>query len=131
MLARSWIALLLLANYLFVVGLGCMSRPEDQLGFVRVQTDVDGHDQQCRYLRLDGLEEFLLESLASRYQDDPETPTNQLFTVISGIDAHSLPTLVWPGIIPDYKVLTIPFVDFQVAVSASSNRVLYPPPKVG
>ena len=93
---RSPLAFLLLLNYLLVVGLGCISRPEDRQEFVLVQTSEAGRQyQECRYMRMDGLENFLLESLASRYQKASDTPSHQLISVVSGIDSHCLPGTFW------------------------------------
>ncbi len=89
---RSFIALLLLVNYLLVVGAGCVSRPEDQNGLLLVQTHTaDQSYQECRYLRMDGLENFLTEALASRYKSTTETPKHHLVSVVSSVDAHCLP----------------------------------------
>lgn len=94
--ARSWIAILLLINYLLVVGAGCVNHPQDQHELVMVQTHAADYPyQQCRYLRMDGLESFLTEALASRYQNAPDTPQHHLLTVVGGIDAHSLFFTTW------------------------------------
>lgn len=96
MSARSVIAFLLLLNYLLVVGTGCMNRPEDQRERLMVRTTDDGqHYQQCRYLRMDGLETFLAEALASRYENAAETTQHHLMSVINGVDAHDLPHITW------------------------------------
>ena len=93
---RSLLAFLLLFNYLLVAGLGCISRPEDQQAFVLVQTSEAGKQyQECRYMRMDGLENFLLESLASRYQKATDTPKHNLISVVSGVDSHCLPCTEW------------------------------------
>ncbi len=102
MLTRSWIALLLLTNYLLVVGMGCISRPEDQRELLLVQTSLEGQSyQECRYLRMDGLEAFMNEALATHYQNYPNDATpHHLISVVNGIDAHCPPTLVWHLFIP-------------------------------
>ena len=129
---RSWIALLLLSNYLLVVGIGCMSRPEDQREFVMIQTSQEGqYYQECRYLRMDGLEAFLTEALASRYQNPPETPKHHLVSVVIGVDAHDLVHLILPLPLPVYRVVAISFVRHQTAPSGGINRAVYPPPRVG
>ena len=131
MITRSWIALLLLINYLLVVGMGCMSRPEDQHELVRVQTDVNGHYQECRYLRMDGLEDFLNEALASRYQNAPEIPKHHLISIVSGVDAHHLPLLIWPLNLSDYQPLSVPFVGNFAIPSSGLYRISSPPPRLG
>lgn len=87
---RSWVAFLLLVNYLLVIGMGGMTLPQDQHSLLLVQTVEDGQYQQCRYLRLDGLEMFLAEALASHTPDAPITNKHQLLSVVSGMDAHCL-----------------------------------------
>lgn len=132
MLARSWIALLLLVNYLLVVGIGCISRPEDPHEFVLIRTSDDGqHYQQCRYVRMDGLEAFLTEALASRYQNAPETPKHHLISVVHGVDAHQLPDVAWPLITPIYQLAAIPPISHQSASSSGISRAVYPPPRLG
>lgn len=89
--------MMLLTNYLLVVGMGCMSRPEDQTGFVLMQPNVAGDAyQQCRYLRMDGLECFLLEALNTRYKSTSDRPNHHLISMIIGIDAHCLPDIFSP-----------------------------------
>lgn len=127
MFARSWIALLLLVNYLLVASVGCLSRPEDQQELVLVQTDAAGHYQECRYLRMDGLENFLTEALASRYQNAPETPKHHLISVVHGIDAHHLPTLSWPLAAPVYRIPELAS-SYVVAVLTAVYRVVDAPP---
>ena len=115
MLARSWIALLLFANYLLVVGAGGMNRPEDQRELIVVQTRAEGQlYQQCRYLRMDGLEAFLTEALVAHYQNAPDHAPHHLLSVISGIDAHYLSVLFW----------SVPCLLGQVVVHLVSHRNL-------
>ena len=116
--------MLLLTNYLLVVSMGCMSRPGDQGGFVLVQTDTAGYEQ-CRYLRMDGLEHFLLEALNTRYEPASQTPTHHLISVINGIDAHCLPDLFRPILTADYQTnppqftyQPVRFVDVNPGVEA-------------
>lgn len=127
MLARSWIAVLLLINYLLVAGLGCLSRPEDQQERVLVRTDVAGHYQECRYLRMDGLENFLTEALASQYQNAPETPKHHLISVVHGVDAHHLPTLSWPHSASAYRTSELVSGYLTVALTAVYRAVDAPP----
>lgn len=125
MFARSWIAMLLLINYLLVAGVGCMSRPEDQQELV--QTDAAGQYQECRYLRMDGLENFLTEALASRYQNAPETPKHHLISVVHGVDAHHLPTLDWPLAAPVYRISELVSSYWTVTPTAVCRAVDAPP----
>lgn len=132
MLSRSWIALLLLTNYLMIVGMGCVNRPEDRHELLLIRTSSDGQrDQQCRYLRMDGLEAFLAEALTSRYQNAPETPKHHLISVVTGIDAHYMPNLVWPIIPPAYEAIAMPSASYQSTGSSGINRAVYPPPRIG
>ena len=131
MFARSWIAALLLVNYLLVLGMGGMSRPEDQHELLLVQTTVEGqHYQQCRYLRMDGLEDFLHEALASRYQSEDNT-SHHLISVVNGVDAHCSPYFAWPLIPFVYQVVKAPLVSYQSTHSSGIDRTVYPPPRLG
>ncbi len=92
---RSLMAVVLLAGYLLVAGVGGMNRPEDQRERVLVQTSTnDQYVANCRYLRMDGLEAFLNEALATRYQQADDTAPHQSISVVFGIDAHCLPPVI-------------------------------------
>lgn len=131
MFVRSWIAVLLLMNYLLVVGMGCVNRPEDQPELVRIQTSEKGHFyQQCRYMRMDGLESFLTESLNTRYQSDHKAPPHHIFTVVSGINAHYLTAARWqllPPVLAPGSETSLPF-SYQLMVLAGVPSAINPPP---
>ncbi len=98
---RSLLAVVLLASYLLVAGVGGMNRPEDQRERVLVQTSQnDRYVTDCRYLRMDGLEAFLNEALATRYQQTDDTAPNRSISVVFGIDAHCLPNVISFSFIP-------------------------------
>ncbi|MEZ4903516.1 MAG: hypothetical protein R2822_18010 [Spirosomataceae bacterium] len=97
MLVRAWIAILLLTNYLLLAGMGCLTMPNDEHNpRLMVTINDEGQSYQaCRYLRMDGLEAFMAESLASRYQQTPsDIPPHQILTIVHAIDRHYLPDLV-------------------------------------
>lgn len=129
MLPRSWTALLLLINYLLVVGTGCVSRPEERSGLLLIQTSAsDQSYQECRYMRMDGLENFLTEALATRYQNKSETPKHHLISVVSSIDAHCLPQIIY-----ELQRHSIDITEMAMAVCLSpitdrADRSMNPPP---
>lgn len=83
--------MLLLINYLLVVGIDCVNRPQDQMERVRIITSEEGSSyQQCRYMRMDALETFVLESLASQYQSPDNAPTHHVISVVSTVSVHTL-----------------------------------------
>ena len=126
---RCLLASLLLINYLLVVGLGCISRPEDQQEFLLVQTSEAGKQyQECRYMRMDGLENFLLESLASRYQKATDTPKHNLISVIRGIDAHCLMQELPPPTVLLFLSGEAPARDYRLAMIAAADRPINAPP---
>ena len=90
---RSLTALLLLATYLLLAGMGCITAPNsEQNDLLMVQTHYEGQRyEDTRYLRMDGLETFMVESLATRYQDAPTTPPQHILTIVQSIDTHCLP----------------------------------------
>lgn len=131
MLARSWIAVLLLVNYLLIAGTGCMNRPEDQHERVLVQTSFsDQHVSTCRYLRMDGLEAFLNEALTTRYQQTTDAAPHRSISVVSGIDAHCLPVSI--GYKPPSAVcppLPALLPGYQPALLTGIGRAVSPPPQ--
>lgn len=134
MLPRSWIAILLLVNYLLVVGAGCVTRPEDQHELVLVQTSADGYRyQQCRYLRMDGLEAFLNEALANRYQNRnvPDQTRHHLLVVVSGVDAHCLSQPNCPPVSPLSCREMLPVISCHAVVLPGVYPPVYTPPWVG
>ena len=104
---RSVVALLLLATYLLLAGMGCITTPNDVPNdLVMVQTHHEGQRyEECRYLRMDGLENFMMESLATRYQDAPTTPPQHILTVVQSIDMHCLPDVAQLFDIPLSQIL--------------------------
>ncbi|MEI7581478.1 hypothetical protein, partial [Runella sp.] len=108
MLVRSWIAFLLLANYLLIAGMGCIMQPYEQQTLLMVQTTYEGqHYQECRYLRMDGLEDFLIESMESRYQNAPQLPPHHSMSVVNAVDTHCLPDELHFSFTPDFRELTL------------------------
>ena len=93
---RSLIALLVLANYIFLAGMGCISRPDQDPFLVLIQTKADAsqHYESSRYLRTNALEAFMTEALATNYQKASDNHSPHILSLISGIDAHFLPETV-------------------------------------
>ena len=131
MSARPWIAIFLLINYLMVVGLGCINRPEDQHELVLIQTNAADYSyQQCRYLRMDGLENFLTEAMANHYQKSSESPKHHLISVVNGIDAHCLPDFIWPCLaLP--RQTALPLLTFQLNRGVGVHTPIDAPPWIG
>ena len=129
MLARSPIAVLLLISYLLVVGMGGVSRPDNEQELILVRTEVGGPYQECRYVRMDGLEEFLNEALASRYLNAPETLKHQLISVVPGVDAHHLPHRVCPLVTPANQVVATPSDRYACTILSGRCRTVHPPPR--
>lgn len=126
---RCSLALLLLINYLLVVGMGCISRSEDQRELLLVQTSEAGKQyQECRYMRMDGLENFLLESLASRYQKATDTPKHQLISVVSGVDSHCLVQELYPPAVLIFLSGETPAWDYRLGMTAAAGRPINAPP---
>lgn len=131
MSTRSFIAVLLLLNYLLVVGSGCMNRPEDQRErlMVRITDDATNY-QACRYLRMDGLETFLAEALASRYENVPQTTHHHLISVVNGVDAHYLSIIQWPLLPVVCRAVSQP-IGYSLTETVEVNRHIYTPPWLG
>lgn len=125
---RSLIAVVLLASYLLVAGVGGMSRPEDQRERVLVQTSTNNqYVTDCRYLRMDGLEAFLNEALTTRYQQADDTASNQSISVVFGIDAHCLPNVISFSFIPSGRSPHLT-TRYQMATLTISHRLIDAPP---
>ena len=90
---RSLIALLVLANYIFLAGMGCISRPEQDsfVVLMEAKSAESQHYESCRYLRTNALEVFMTESLVSNYKKASDNRSPHILSLISGVDAHSLP----------------------------------------
>jgi hypothetical protein len=131
MLVRSWIAFLLLANYLLIAGMGCIMQPYEQQTLLMVQTSYEGqHYQECRYLRMDGLEVFLNESMESRYQDAPTTPPHHIMSVVNAVDTHCLPDPIHFYFTPDFRESTLADT-YRTGVLFGITRDVSPPPRKG
>lgn len=90
---KSTIALLVLANYLFLAGMGCISRPEQDSFVVLIQTKAaeSRHYESRNYLRTNALEVFMAEALATNYEKASDNHCPHILSVITGIDTHFLP----------------------------------------
>ena len=131
MLVRSWIAFLLLANYLLIAGMGCIMQPYEQQTLLMVQTSYEGQNyQECRYLRMDGLEVFLNESMESRYQDAPTTPPHHIMSVVNAVDTHCLPDPIHFYFTPDFRESTLADT-YRTGVLFGITRDVSPPPRKG
>lgn len=131
MSARPWIALLLLMSYLLVVGMDCVNRPQDSVERVQILTSEQGqHYQQCRYLRMDGLEAFVMESLASRCQSAAATPPHHLITVVHAVSVHTLTGPANLQLLPPARDrVGKPVFAYQVLHSTRTRMVLIKPPR--
>ena len=96
-----------------------------------IKTDSDKNQkyEECRYLRMDGLEAFMEESLATRYSNTPDTHKNHVISVISGIDTHFLPDCIQ---IPDKAIFQNKIIRLQHPTPPVRNRTLsiYTPPDI-
>lgn len=131
MLVRSWIAILMLANYLLIAGMGCIMQPYEQQTLLMVQTSYEGQNyQECRYLRMDGLEDFLIESMESRYQDAPQIPPHHSMSVVNAVDTHCLPDTLHFFFTPDYRESSLTDT-YRAGVLFAITRDVSPPPRKG
>lgn len=104
MSVRSWMALLLLTNYLLIAGMGSIMQPYEQQTLLMVQTSYEGQSyRECRYLRMDGLEEFLTESLRIREQKDHRPLGHSILIEVNGIDMHCLLSVSFRASPPDVR----------------------------
>lgn len=89
---KSLIALLVLANYMLLAGMGCISRPEQDPFLVLIQTEADAsqHYESTRYLRTGALEAFMAEALNTNYKSATDKHSEHVLSVISSIDTHFL-----------------------------------------
>lgn len=128
---RSFLVLLILANYLFLSGMGFVSRPEQDPFIVLIQHKAaESHHYESRqYMRTEGLEAFMAEALSTRYQDAPVTQNQVLLSVTIAVDAHALPDdLQFQALLPyqpkgnPHHYATMPEKDIALAI--------YSPPEI-
>lgn len=97
---------------------------------LKIQTSSTEHlrYEECRYLRMDELEDFMLEAIASRYDDAQDNALHHVISVVSGIDAHFLPvrlTLVTARIF----ILSVILPILSVARLRDIVLAVYSPPE--
>lgn len=132
MSVRSWIAFLMLANYLFIAGMGCIMQPYEQQTLLMVKTTYNGqHYQECRYLRMDGLEDFLIESMESRYQDAPQIPPHHSMSVVNAVDTHCLPDVAPFPLISTYQISSLRSYYRSPSILSGLPHAVYTPPRRG
>ncbi|QIX61059.1 hypothetical protein FY528_02360 [Hymenobacter lutimineralis] len=129
---RSWLVLLLLLNYLLMVGAGLVHRPDSLL---REQIAHPYHHsamcQQENYLRLDCFERCNGNQRAWHPRTGQDSPLH-LLSLLHGLDTHLLAAVVRPD---------APLMAFQqpenltcwpaAAVPAGVRTVLFAPPRRG
>ncbi|WP_428664085.1 hypothetical protein [Runella sp.] len=129
---RSFVAFLLLANYLLIAGIGGIMQPYERQSLFIVQTTYEGQSyQECRYLRMDGLENFLIESLSVREQKDQRPLGHSILIEINGVDIHCLFYTVAQASTPDLQFHSSAKIHyFPSSVSEGVDRTFSPPPWV-
>ncbi|WP_439581910.1 hypothetical protein [Dyadobacter bucti] len=93
LMVRRLIASLLLINYLWLAGIGCISRPEENPYVLKIEKSYgENHRYEaCRYMRMDGLESLMQEVLASHFVNSPDEGGHLDITVTTAIDSHFAP----------------------------------------
>ncbi len=81
-------------------------------------------------MRMDGLENFLLESLASRYQKETDTPKHHLISVISGVDSHCLLYTQWMMHKSLYADAIKPLIAGQYTIPSGYGHTIHIPPRL-
>lgn len=81
-------------------------------------------------MRMDGLENFLLESLASRYQKTTDTPKHHLISVVSGVDSHCLLCTQWMLHKPLYADAIKLLIGGQYAIPPGYGYTIHIPPRL-
>lgn len=127
MFPRSLLAILILVNYLWLAATGYISRPEQNPYMLKIQTSTSqqqGHYEECRYLRMDGLDDFMAEALATRYQDASDGNKLHTFSVTSGIDAHffaEYPAFTIQVVFPEKTIRSIFGVSAVIEMTLAVN----------
>ncbi|RYU84344.1 hypothetical protein [Hymenobacter persicinus] len=123
---RSWLILLLLCNYLLVVGAGLVNRPEAPR-YTAAHPYVHSHAcQQQNYLRLDCFGTCNGDQHALDKQQKAPT-SQQLLTMSKGIDLHCLTT---PILISRPRFGRLPLVAAELVqplATGFGTRLDFPP----
>ncbi len=90
---KSIIALLVLANYLLLAGFGCISKPDEDayIFLIKSNSTQSWHYEQSRFSRMDGIENFISESLASKFNELTNPQDQVIISFLTSIDSHFLP----------------------------------------
>lgn len=129
MTLRSFVSFLILANYLLLAVMGCISTPEDDSYMVILKAGVNQSHryEEIGYLRMDGIEEFMAEAMADTYKKIPDSHDHLVLSVISGVDTHFLPDYlqIQPSTFRNEKP-----VEYHYTIPPAKDRVLaiYSPP---
>lgn len=128
---RSFLVLLVLANYLFLAGMGFVSRPEQDPFIVLIQHKAaESHHYESRqYLRTAGLEAFMAEALSTRYRDAPVTQKQLLLSVTIAVDAHALPDYLQFQSLPPYQPKGNPH-HYAILPLKDIALAIYSPPEI-
>ncbi|MCB2407107.1 hypothetical protein [Hymenobacter lucidus] len=126
---RFWLVLLLLTNYLVVVGAGLVNRPEAPR-YSAAHPYQHSHDcQQKHYLMLDCFDQCNGDQQAIQKQAAGKT-AQHLLSVLKGIDVHCLSETA--AVTPIYysTQMALPAAATP-AVPVGFQAAFYPPPRRG
>lgn len=126
---RSWLVLLLLANYLVVVGAGLVNRPDQPRYTAAHPYTHSASCQQEHYLRVDCFDRCNGDQDVVK-QRTPGENAAHLLSIIKGIDVHCLSEVV--VVAPPYSTVkqAVPAAAVP-AVPAGVRAALYSPPRRG
>lgn len=93
---KSILALLILANYLLMAGMGWISKPEDfsYVLMLKSSSDQSRYYEQARYLRMDGIDEFITEALTNKYKELTNSNDQVVISFLTFVDTHFPPVAI-------------------------------------
>lgn len=128
-MVRSWLVLLLLTNYLLVVGAGLVNRPVAPR-YTAAHPYVHSHDcQQQHYLMVDCFDRCNGDQQVVQKRTATEN-AQHLLSISKGIDAHCLAEVIRLTPVYTSSQSTLPVASFE-EVTAGFQGTIDAPPRRG
>lgn len=129
MFARIWLAIPLLISYLLIAGTGCINAPDEPRYAVAESHAHQVHHHQDRYSDFDGMALGLdeLSDLAVSPTNDASVPDSQPTRILTGIDAHCLPSAPHFAFLPTYRTNASIGNSLAAALAAVYRAIDAPP----
>ncbi|MEO6686127.1 MAG: hypothetical protein ABIN24_09180 [Dyadobacter sp.] len=129
-MARRLLASLVLLIYLWMAGMGCISRPDEVPYMMVVEKSYTENNrfEERRYMRMDGLEVLMAEVMDTHYNNSPDQGGHIDISLTSAIDCHFASECLRINIPPTFNSISNSYAHFiEIPISGIPFSIFAPP----